>query len=265
MTHDQIVKLLRWLRDRVHGLYTALGLFLIVALGLALAAVWLFHELAEQVMRGSTQRFDDTVLEWIHGQASPMWDGVAIQITAVGNGTSVAVISLVVCAFLWAFRQRGAILLVVLAVLGADLGQSVLKAVFRRPRPELFVIQTPYARPLSTSFPSGHATGAVALYLILGYLLARMGGSRVFSWIVTVLAAVLVLGIGLSRVYLGVHYPSDVVAGYLMGFGWVTLCIFGIESVGIIRNRSRRPADRTAPAAPHTDDLAGPPAATPSR
>jgi undecaprenyl-diphosphatase len=263
--HAPIVRALRWLRDRVHGLYTALGLFLTIGLVLAFGAIWVFAELAEGVMAGATLRFDDAVLEWLHRHATPWWDAVALQITAVGNGTSVAVISLVVCAFLWGFRQRGAVLLVLMAVIGADLGQSLLKLVFHRPRPELFVIQTPFARPVSASFPSGHATGAIALYLVLAYLLDRIGGTRPFRWITNLVAGLLILGIGVSRVYLGVHYPSDVVAGYLIGFVWVTLCVFGIESVGIIRKRSRRPEDQVKPAVPGGEDLAGPPPASVSR
>jgi len=257
--HAPIVRALRWLRDRVHGLYTALGLFLTITLVLAFGAVWVFAELASGVMAGATLRFDDAILEWLHRHATSGWDQVALQITDVGNGTSVAVITLVVSAFLWAFRQRGAVLLVIMAVVGADLGQTVLKLVFQRPRPELFVIQTPYARPVSTSFPSGHATGAIALYLVLAYLLDRLGGTRPFRWITNLIAALLILGIGVSRVYLGVHYPSDVVAGYLIGFAWVTLCVFGIESVGIIRKRSRRTEDQVKPAVPGGEDLAGPP------
>jgi undecaprenyl-diphosphatase len=257
--HAPIVRALRWLRDRVHGLYTALGLFLTIALVLAFGAIWIFAKLASGVMAGATLSFDDTVLEWLHRHASAGWDQVALQITAVGNGTSVAVISLVVCAFLWAFRQRGAVLLLIMAVVGADLGQTLLKLVFQRPRPELFVIQTPYARPVSTSFPSGHAMGAIALYLVLAYLLDRLGGSRPFRWITNLAAALLIVGIGASRVYLGVHYPSDVAAGYLVGFVWVTLCVFAIESVGIIRKRSRRVEDQVKPAVPGGEDLAGPP------
>ena len=141
--HAPIVRALRWLRDRVHGLYTALGLFLTITLVLAFGAVWVFAELASGVMAGATLRFDDAILEWLHRHATSGWDQVALQITDVGNGTSVAVITLVVSAFLWAFRQRGAVLLVIMAVVGADLGQTVLKLVFQRPRPELFVIQTP--------------------------------------------------------------------------------------------------------------------------
>jgi undecaprenyl-diphosphatase len=254
---ESLVELLRWLVRRVHGLYTALGLVLILSLGSALAAVWAFSELAEQVVRGSTARFDNAVLEGIHRYASPWWDGVALAVTSVGNGMAVAVISLVACAFLWVFRRPKGVLLVAIAVIGADLGQGILKAVFQRPRPELFVIETPFARPMSASFPSGHATGAIALYLVLGYLLAKAGGGRLFRWLVHTIAALLVLAIGLSRVYLGVHYPSDVIAGYLIGFVWVTVCVVGLQAVSVIRARSRQgrtpgpaPTDHGSPADP---------------
>jgi undecaprenyl-diphosphatase len=247
---NPLVRLLRWLRDRVHGLYRALGLFLVIALALGLGAVWVFAELAEHVVSGGTQRFDDAVLGWINQHASPALDRWALGVTAVGNGATVAVITLVLIAFLWVLEQRGAVLLIVMAVVGADLLQSVLKLAFQRPRPEEFVIQTPFARPVSTSFPSGHATGAIALYLVLGYLLTRLGGKGLAHWVINGFFLLLILGIGLSRMYLGVHYPSDVIAGYLIGFVWVSLCIFGIESVRIIRKRSRQPDMITDPAPP---------------
>jgi undecaprenyl-diphosphatase len=235
-----LVRLLRWLRDKVHGIYTALGVFLVVALALGLAAVWGFAALASRVARGATQRFDDAILQWINTHSNPTLDSIALQITAVGNGATVAAITLILIAFLWVLKQRGAVLLLVMSVVGSDLMQLVLKAAFQRPRPEQFVIQTPFARPVSTSFPSGHATGALALYLVLGYLLTRLGGRGPLHWLATVVFGLLIVAIGLSRMYLGVHYPSDVLAGYLIGFVWVSLCIFAIESVRIIRKRARR-------------------------
>ncbi|MGH7559717.1 MAG: phosphatase PAP2 family protein [Gemmatimonadales bacterium] len=234
-----VVRVFRWLLPHVHGLYRAFGLFLLVALALGLACVWLFGELAEGVMAGSTKSFDEGVLRWMNQHSSPGLDRITLQITSIGNGATVVVIALLLGAFLWAMRYRLAVALLFVSLVGANLIHVVLKLTFDRPRPELFVLQTPFARPMSASFPSGHATAAMVLYLVVGYLLGRLGGKGWFRFWANFGAGVLILAIGASRMYLGVHYPSDVIAGYLMGFGWVTICIFGIEAVQVVRGRSR--------------------------
>src|SRR5688572_5006795 len=197
---------LRWLLGHVHNLYAAVGLLLTLALVLALAGAWGFAAIAEAVASGETQRIDDAILLWLNRHSSPTLDMLALQITAVGNGLTVAVLGLVACAFLWAMRERVGALLLVIAVAGGDVFNRVLKGTFSRPRPELLVLETPFARPVSASFPSGHATASMILYLVLAYLLARLGGKGAFRWVVITVAGVLIVLIGLSRMYLGVHY-----------------------------------------------------------
>lgn len=234
-----LIRLLQWLVKRLHGIYRALGLLLVVELVLALGGLWVFAELAGRVLEGHTQRFDETILRWMDQHGTPALDKWSLQITAIGNGASVIALGLVLCAFLWVLRYRLAVLLLVMGVFGADLGNRVLKSTFDRPRPELFRIDTPHAQPTSASFPSGHATAAMALFLIVAYLLSQLGGRGWFRVVSIGFAAALILAIGVSRVYLGVHYPSDVIAGFLFGFVWVNLCIFGVEGVRVMRGRSR--------------------------
>ena len=248
---------LRWLLAHVHNIYTAVGLLLSLGFGLALAGAWGFAEMAEAVASGATQRIDDAILLWLNRHSTPLLDVVALQITAVGNGLSVAVIGLVACAFLWATRERVGVLLLVIAVAGGNIFNVVLKDAFARPRPELFMLETPFARPVSASFPSGHATASMVLYLVLAYLLVRLGGRGPFRWMVIAVAGILIVLIGLSRMYLGVHYPSDVLAGYLFGFVWAAFCAFGIEAVRGLR-RGRRP--RAEGVQPVSEAPAPPPA-----
>jgi undecaprenyl-diphosphatase len=225
------LRAVRWAAGHARRLYTAYGAFVVISLVLAVASVWLFAELTEEVVEGGAHQVDDVILRWINQHASSRLDALSLQITAVGNGGTVIVLMLVASAFLWVARQRLAILLLLSGVLGADIVNRVLKTTFDRPRPELFVLETPFARPMSASFPSGHATGAIAFYLVLAYLLGRLGGKGWFRVVANGLAAVLVLAIGASRMYLGVHYPSDVLAGWLIGFIWVTLCILGFQAL----------------------------------
>jgi membrane-associated phospholipid phosphatase len=224
------LRAIRWVAGHANRLYTAYGAFVVISLVLSALSVWIVAELAGKVVEGGAHQIDDAMLRWINQHASAWLDKLALQITAVGNGGTVIVLTLVTSAFLWVARQRLAIILLVSGVLGADLVNRALKVTFDRPRPELFVIETPFARPISASFPSGHATGAIAFYLVVAYLLGRLGGKGWFKVLVNLLAAVLVLAIGASRMYLGVHYPSDVLAGWLIGFIWVTLCILGFQS-----------------------------------
>lgn len=247
--YRSLIDAVRRLGRLVHGWYAAFGLVLALALGLALAGIWLFAWLAGDVIQGTTRALDERVLIWMDAHATPVRDRIALQITSVGNGAVVVTITLFISLFLWVLRYRLAAMLLVIAIAGADLANRVLKAVFERPRPELFVPETPFARPLSASFPSGHATAAMALYLMLAFLLSRLGGRGWFRVVVIVLASTLVIAIGVSRMYLGVHYPSDVIGGYLIGFIWVTFCILGFEAVEAGRGRGIR-EDRNLPHPP---------------
>jgi len=225
------LRAIRWLAGHATRLYAAYGAFVVVSLVLSALSVWAFAELTEEVVEGGAHQIDESILRWINQHASARLDRLTLQVTAVGNGGTVVVLTLVTSAFLWVARQRLAIILLVSGIVGADLINRVLKTTFDRPRPELFVLETPFSRPLSASFPSGHATGAVAFYLVVAYLLGRLGGKGWFKVLVNGIAAVLVLAIGASRMYLGVHYPSDVLAGWLIGFIWVTLCILGFQAL----------------------------------
>lgn len=235
-----LVTVLKWLVRHLHGFYAAFGLFLVITLALALAGIWIFAELAEEVGQGATRELDEKVLLWMNGHASSARDYVAMQVTSIGNGAPVITIGLIMCGFLWALSNRLAALMVAVAVIGSHLLNGVLKAAFERPRPELFVLETPFQRPVSASFPSGHAMAAMVTYFLFAYLIGRLGGKGWFKVLVNLLAAILVLAIGLSRMYLGVHYPSDVIAGYLIGFAWATICILALEAMEVALGRSRR-------------------------
>ncbi len=190
-----------------------------LALGLAASAfvVWGFAEITEEVIEGESRAFDRAVLLWIEANVPAWLDGPMRAVTALGYYRVVLPLLAAVCA---AFLLRGwrlsAVLLVVSTAGGIFL-TTVLKSVFRRARPE--IIDSGYTAGFY-SFPSGHATVAVGFYgaltLVLAYHLR--GPAR---WAVMVSGAVLVLLIGFSRLYLGVHYPTDVLAGYLAAPLWL--------------------------------------------
>lgn len=226
---------LRWIEGRVRGFHSALGLFLSIGFVLAVVAAWGFAELASEVMEGETQRFDNGILLWLNARATPRLNVAALEITSLGSGTVVWMVVLIASAFLWSSRHRYSVLLLWVAVLGGGLLNLVLKATFDRPRPDLFPWRAPYAG--HSSFPSGHAMTAVVAYWTLAYLLTRLEPTPLLRRLTWGFVAVLIALIGLSRLYLGVHYPSDVLAGFVIGFAWATFCAAGIRAVQYFRER----------------------------
>jgi undecaprenyl-diphosphatase len=190
-----------------------------LAAGLAFSAfvVWAFAELADEVVEGDSRRFDRAVLLWIHSSFPGWLDGPMRLVTALGYyWVVIPLLAVAVLAFYRKDWRLSAILLVV-STSGSIVLTTVLKAIFERSRPELF--DSGYTASFY-SFPSGHATLAVGFYGTLTLLLAyRLRGYA--RWLVAACGVSLVLLIGFSRLYLGVHYPTDVLAGYLAALLWL--------------------------------------------
>ena len=210
-------KLLRWVSERL----TVLAAVWLAA-GLAVSAfvVWAFFELADEVLEGDSRTFDRAVLLWIHDNFSGWWNEPMRLATALGYYYVVApLLALAVFVFYRRGWRLSAVLLVV-STGGSVVLTTVLKGVFQRARPELF--DSGYQASFY-SFPSGHATVAVGFYGMLTVILAyRLRG--VARWAVAACGVVVVLLIGFSRLYLGVHYPTDVLAGYLAALLWL-VCV----------------------------------------
>ncbi len=218
----------------------AAAVWLAVGLASSVFVVWAFAEVTEGVIEGESRRFDRAVLLWI-GANSPGWlDGPMRFFTALGYYRVVLpLLVLATLGFYIANWRLSAVVLLVSTAGGAVL-TMVLKAVFRRARPELF--DSGYTASFY-SFPSGHATVAVGFYGALALMLAYhlRGGLR---WAVVVLGAAVVLLIGFSRLYLGVHYPTDVLAGFLAAPLWLvsvgTVYVLWISLRGFRTAESRR-------------------------
>jgi undecaprenyl-diphosphatase len=215
----------------------ALTVQLLAGLLLSLGVIALFAEIVEEVVEGESRRFDETVLLWIHAN-SPTWlDEPMRIITALGYYWVVLPL-LVAFAYAFYYRERRvSAALLVISTLGGVVLTTALKTVVRRARPELF--DSGYTASFY-SFPSGHATVAVGFYGTLTLLLAwRLAGVR--RWLVVAAGVGLVLLIGFSRLYLGVHYPTDVLAGFLAAPLWISfigLCYF------LWRTFRRRPSGK---------------------
>lgn len=190
-----------------------------LAAGLAISAfvLWAFAELVDGVVEGEFRTFDRVVLLWIDSSLPGWLDGTMRMITALGYYWVVLpLLAAAVLAFYLKGWRLSAVLLLV-STGGSILLTTVLKAVFQRARPEL--TQTDYVASFY-SFPSGHATVAVGLYGALTVILAYQARGLA-RWAIASGGVLLVLLIGLSRLYLGVHYPTDVLAGFLAAPLWV--------------------------------------------
>jgi undecaprenyl-diphosphatase len=193
---------------------------LILSLTTAVLALVLFSWIAEEMLSGETARFDNAVRVWVHGFASPGMTAAMRVITGMGfTGLAITVV-IAFMAFLALYQYRAAGWLAI-TLAGAVVLDVTLKHEFHRARPQPFFAALPH----SYSFPSGHSLFSFCVYgALAGLITARVRSLwlRIVIWLAT---AALVLAIGLSRIYLGVHYPSDVVAGYLAGTVWVSTLV----------------------------------------
>jgi undecaprenyl-diphosphatase len=209
-----------WLDRR--DLTLLLGLF---TLGLLAVA---FLALAELAVEGEVATIDRAILLACRKDAAglqpagPSWLAKAVvDLTALGSGTVATLIVVVTFGFLVLAKKPRIAGLIVLSCVGAGVATSMLKAFFDRGRPDVTRVIVPAE---GLSFPSGHATIGMALYLTLGVLIAGSLERRVLRVYVVAASALLALMIGVSRVYIGVHYPSDVLAGWTLGLGWALFC-----------------------------------------
>ena len=198
-------------------LTTAVGTIgLLSCLVILLSLGWLFQEVLEKEAFG----FDTTLLLGVHQWSNPVLDQVMLSLTRLGDPEFVVVVVALSLGLLLWRRQRTEAKMLAIACLGALILNQGLKLFFAKPRPQLW---TPLIVEKSFGFPSGHALGSLVLYGFLAYLLA-VKYPKIHHWVYS-FTIVLVIAIGVSRLYLGVHWFTDVAAGYAVGFLWLMVCI----------------------------------------
>jgi membrane-associated phospholipid phosphatase len=217
-------------RTRLMGLELAVGLVLALAAGLLFA--WLSDEVAE----GETQAADDLLRGMVNQRATPTVTDVMIFASVWGAPRRLAVLAVVAVAVFLARRWYRGALLVAVTLLGAGLLDGGLKLLFGRQRPTPFFEY--YPAPETFSFPSGHALFATTFFGGLAALLWKRLRHPALRFAVAIGAVVLILLIGFSRIYLGVHYPSDVLGGFTVGIVWVTAVALGDRIAAHRRGRS---------------------------
>ena len=194
--------------------------------GLAVAALamWGFATIAQEVWEKETYAFDTSILLYLRSLHDPLRDRVMLAFTFFGEPNLLLALSVSLGIILWVRKHRSEATTIAVTGAGA-LGLNILlKQLFARARPQL------WERTVDVrfySFPSGHAMISMVIYGLLGYLLdSRFPKQR---WWIYSLTVILVAVIGLSRLYLGVHWPTDIIAGYTAGLVWLIACIYSLE------------------------------------
>jgi undecaprenyl-diphosphatase len=190
------------------------------SLAASVLALLLFSWLADEVFEGDAVRFDNFVRAWVHQFASPTLTRVMTVISHLGSGALALAFVIAFVVFL-RVRWRRAAMWLLLSLAGGLILELTLKYAYHRARPTPFFGAVPH----TYSFPSGHSLVSFCIYGVLAGLLSARVRSAAWRGIIWIVAAALVLAIGLSRIYLGVHFPSDVIAGYLAGAVWISSLI----------------------------------------
>ncbi len=201
----------------------------LVALLVISACGWAFAQLADEMREGETHGFDVAVLLALRDPGDPAdplgpgWvEEFARDVTALGGTGVLVMVTLTAAGYLWLTGRRGATALALGAAASGNAVSMLLKGGFDRPRPDL----VPHgAVTYTSSFPSAHAMMAAVVYLTLAVMLARVEKRRRVRVYILTVAIVLTLLVGTSRVYLGVHWPTDVLAGWAAGAGWALGCL----------------------------------------
>ena len=232
-----------WLRQNV-------DLVMVVALAFIVIGTWLVAELADEVVEGTTQGFDEWVLHSLRSPEDPrqpigpawlasMWT----DLTSLGSSTVLTLVTLVCAGYLWMRRRVRTLVVLAIVVAGGVVLALGMKAFFDRPRPE-YAANMSYV--VTASFPSGHSMLSTVVYMSLAVMLARSSTEFRFRVYFISVGLVLTLLVGFSRVYLGVHYPTDVLAGWGCGLIWAALCwlvVHMLQKAGIIERP--RPQERS--------------------
>lgn len=203
--------------DVVRELLSRLSWRLLLYWSILLGGLWLFAELSDEVYEREGFPFDEPILSWFHGLVSPVRTQLALGLSTVGGLEVMVGLSVLLSLLLW-FRSRREAIFFAVSMGGASIIMGLTKLVLARPRPELFP-DVDYWQTASPSFPSGHATGSAAFAVTVFYVVRRL--SPRWQGLAGVLGLLFCLGVSASRLYLQVHYPSDILAGLALGAGWV--------------------------------------------
>lgn len=182
-----------------------------------------FSAMAFLISKHDILAFDRAIISYVQGFETPALTAIMKVFTFIGSGNAIFVIAIVVMFFLYVvLHHRSELIFFAIVVAVSGKLNEILKDVFQRARPDFHRL----IEIGGYSFPSGHAMGAMAVYGALAFLLWRHTSTRRGRTILLILSAIMIFMIGISRVYLGVHYPSDILGGYFSSIVWLTIAIW---------------------------------------
>ncbi|TWT09189.1 phosphatase PAP2 family protein [Planomicrobium sp. CPCC 101079] len=201
---------------------------LMLGLGVMSFFIWLFAELAEELLENELKSFDGAVISFFRSIENPALDKGYIVITELGSVWFLTTLSVITLSLLWLkAKDKWGILFFIIAVGGGALLSVLLKNLYERGRPSI----NEEIDAIGFSFPSGHSMGSLIFYGFIAYFIVRSRLKKGMKILSLIILGVLVVLIGTSRIYLGAHFPSDVVAGYSAGTIWLILCLLALEWV----------------------------------
>ncbi len=222
--------------------YSSREIKILVNLFILVTALLFFTFVAKEVVSGESKGFDSMVLNYLRHDGKFLSDqqlwltGMMTDITSLGGVTVIFLITAAVFFYLLIQGQHEFMWLILIATIGGALLAFGLKELFARERPPLiFHLLT----VKSMSFPSGHAMMSSIVYLTQGALLAKVQSNKNLKVYILITAVFLVFLIGMSRIYLGVHYPTDVLAGWSVGLAWASFCWLGVKYLQRKKERER--------------------------
>jgi len=224
---EKIITLKIFLAD-----YSSREIRILLNLFILVTAILVFTYVAKEVVSGESKGFDEMTLNYLRHDGKIMADeqtwltGMMIDITALGGTTIIFMITAAVVFYLLIQKQYEFMWLILIATIGGAILSFGLKELFARERPQLIYHLLTVK---SLSFPSGHAMMSSVVYLTQGALLAKVRSNKNLRVYILLVAIILVFLIGISRIYLGVHYPTDVLAGWSVGLAWASLCWLAVK------------------------------------
>jgi membrane-associated phospholipid phosphatase len=216
-------------------------LLVLTGLGISIVFINLFAELAEDMLESEVEQFDSAIIGFFNQIASDTLGKVMFVFTELGSLWFLTMFSVIMLSILWMKKKdKWGILFFIIGIGGGGLLTKLLKYYYGRERPSI----NEEIDAIGYSFPSGHSMGSLIFYGFLTYFIFRYTANRKkVKWLIAGLSAVLIVLIGISRIYLGAHYPSDVIAGHLAGAIWLILCLLALEYVKWRSARSSKQRD----------------------
>ncbi|WP_051271051.1 phosphatase PAP2 family protein [Shimazuella kribbensis] len=209
------------------GILSPIKKYMFISICFLSLFTFVFAKFADELVESELYHFDTTIIDWIGSFVKPPFTAIMKIFTFLGSPLALFLLVLICVSWMLWKKRRWEALFLTIGITGGGVFNLFLKWIFHRQRPTLhrLIEESGY------SFPSGHSMGSIIFYGMLCMLLILFLNSRKAKVVVVLITVIIIISIGLSRIYLGVHYPSDVLAGYAAGGVWLTICLMGLKFV----------------------------------